>query len=132
MATAGLGYDIAATTAWLYDLDSATIAGTARQRDMMIPLCRVHADKITVPVGWELVDRRVPTPDASAAQPAPADASESIFASRSHRKPKPKPQPQRVTAPAAPRRPVIQPAPSSLLERAFRAAPRASSHLEQQ
>jgi hypothetical protein len=113
MATAGLGYDVPATRAWLYDLDAATIAGTSRQRDMIMPLCRIHADRIKVPVGWELADQRAPEPEAVAAPSEPnagaAEDAAPLFAPRSRPEPAEMPQPE--------------PAPSSLLERAFRAAP---------
>lgn len=118
MATAGLGYDITGSKAWLYDLDPATIAGTTRSRDMVVPLCRTHADRITVPVGWEFEDRRAPVPDPVAAQPEPSAASAPLFEPRS------RPEPAAPPGPAAP--PEVaepEPAPSSLLERAFRAAP---------
>ena len=113
MATAGLGYDVPGTRAWLYDLDAATIAGTSRQRDMIMPLCRTHANRIKVPVGWELADQRAPEPEPVVARPEPAaspsDSAAPLFAPRSRPEPTEMPEPE--------------PAPSSLLERAFRAAP---------
>ena len=113
MAIAGLGYDVPGTRAWLYDLDAATIAGTSRQRDMIMPLCRTHADRITVPVGWELDDQRAPEPDPVAARPgptaSPVEEAAPLFASRA----RPEPMEMPESEPAAP----------SLLERAFRAAP---------
>lgn len=115
LATAGLGYDVPGTRAWLYDLDAATIAGTSRQRDMIMPLCRAHADRIKVPVGWELDDQRAPEPEAVVA-PSELSAAESagpLFAPRSRPEPSEMPQPE----------PEREPAPPSLLERAFRAAP---------
>ena len=112
MATAGLGYDITGARAWLYDLDPATIAGTTRSRDMVVPLCRTHADRITVPVGWEFSDRRAPVPEPVAAQPEPGAAAEPLFAPRSRPEPA---DPQEVAQ--------SEPATPSLLERAFRAAP---------
>ncbi|WP_419854983.1 DUF3499 family protein [Candidatus Poriferisodalis sp.] len=117
MATAGLGYDVPGTRAWLYDLDAATIAGTSRQRDMIMPLCRVHADRIKVPVGWELDDQRAsePEPVVAASEPsaAAAESAEPLFKPRSRPEPAEMPQPE----------PDREPAPPSLLERAFRAAP---------
>ena len=114
-ATAGLGYDVPGTKAWLYDLDAATIAGTSRQRDMITPLCRSHADRIKVPVGWELADQRAPEPEAVVAQSEPSAGASAtpLFAPRS------RPEPTEVPQPA----PEHESAPSSLLERAFRAAP---------
>lgn len=112
MATAGLGYDITGARAWLYDLDPATIAGTTRSRDMVVPLCRTHADRITVPVGWEFSDRRAPVPDPVAAEQQPSVASAPLFEPRSRPEPADLPE---VVEP--------EPAPPSLLERAFRAAP---------
>lgn len=115
MATAGLGYDVLGTRAWLYDLDAATIAGSSRQRDMIMPLCRTHANRIKVPVGWELADQRIPEPEAVVARPdpstEPAAAASPLFEPRS------RPEPTELPAPEH------KPAPSSLLERAFRAAP---------
>lgn len=118
MATAGLGYDITGARAWLYDLDPGTIAGTTRQRNMVVPLCRTHADRITVPVGWEFSDRRAPVPDPIVAQPEPDAAVEPLFAPRS------RPEPA-VTEETAEPEPELEsgPEPASLLERAFRAAP---------
>ena len=116
-ATAGLGYDVPGTRAWLYDLDAATIAGTSRQRDMIMPLCRAHADRIKVPVGWVLDDQRAPAPEPVVAQPEPstvaADGAEPLFRPRSRPEPAEMSQPEPEREPAAP----------SLLERAFRAAP---------
>ena len=110
-ATAGLGYDITGTRAWLYDLDPATIAGTTRSQGMVVPLCRTHADRITVPVGWEFSDRRAPAPDPVTAQPEPSMTSAPLFEPRS------RPEPADPPGVAEP-----EPAPPSLLERAFRAA----------
>ena len=115
MATAGLGYDVPGTRAWLYDLDAATIAGTSRQCDMIMPLCRAHANRIKVPVGWVLDDQRAPEPEPVVAPSEPSAAAESaapLFTPRS--RPEPAEMPQQEPEPAAP---------SSLLERAFRAAP---------
>lgn len=113
MATAGLGYDVPGTRAWLYDLDAATIAGTSRQRDMIMPLCRTHANRIKVPVGWELADQRAPEPEPAVARPEPTakpvDGAAPLFQPRSRPEPAETPEPE--------------PAPSSLLERAFRAVP---------
>ena len=116
MATAGLGYDVPGTRAWLYDLDAATIAGTSRQRDMIMPLCRTHANRIKVPVGWVLDDQRAPEPEPVVAPSGPsaaaAESAPPLFAPRS--RPEPAEMPQSEPEPAAP---------PSLLERAFRAAP---------
>ena len=115
MATAELGYDVPQTRAWLYDLDAATIAGTSRQRDMIMPLCRAHADRIKVPVGWELDDRRAPEPEPAKTPPEPSaeapEGVEPLF------KPRSRPEPTEMPEPDP------EPAPSSLLERAFRASP---------
>lgn len=119
-ATAGLGYDITRTTAWIYDLDAATMAGAGRQRDVVVPLCPAHADRIRVPQGWAFQDQRVQVPDpirdpVPAPDPAPVDdgapdTSEAapLFEPRS----RPEPEPLSEV-----------PAQPSLLERAFRAAP---------
>lgn len=127
MATAGLGYDITGARAWLYDLDPATIAGTTRSRDMVVPLCRTHADRITVPVGWEFTDRRAPAPDPVATQPETSEAAAPLFEPR--KRPEPAVEPAAAEAeladPAMAEREMAEPepAPPSLLERAFRAAP---------
>lgn len=117
IATAGLGYDVPGTRAWLYDLDAATIAGTSRQRDMIMPLCRAHADRIKVPVGWALDDQRAPAAEPVVARPEPsavaAAGAEPLFRPRSRPEPAEMSQPEPEREPAAP----------SLLERAFRAAP---------
>ena len=114
MATAGLGYDVLGTRAWLYDLDAATIAGNSRRRDMTMALCRTHADRIKVPVGWVLDDQRTPDPDpVEAPAEANAPAAAPLFAPRSRPEPSETPRPRSEPEPAAP----------SLLERAFRAAP---------
>ena len=115
LATDGLGYDVLQTRAWLYDLDAATMAGTSRERDMIMPLCRRHADRIKVPVGWELADQRAHEPEPVMAPPAPSDEApegvEPLF------KPRSRPEPTEMPEPDP------EPAPSSLLERAFRASP---------
>ncbi|WP_419842437.1 DUF3499 family protein [Candidatus Poriferisodalis sp.] len=114
-ATAGLGYDVLGTKAWLYDLDDTALAGGARGRVVAMPLCRTHANRITVPVGWEFTDRRALGLDVEpvvGAEPSTgaAAAASPLFEPRS------RPEPEPVLAP--------EPAPSpSLLERAFRAAP---------
>ncbi len=113
MAIAGLGYDITGARAWLYDLDPATVAGTTRSRNVVVPLCRVHADRITVPVGWEFEDRRMPAPDPVA--PPPSEPPAPLFESRS------RPEPSESSE--SPQAVESEPAPPSLLERAFRAAP---------
>ena len=127
MATAGLGYDITGARAWLYDLDPATIAGTTRSRDVVVPLCRTHADRITVPVGWEFVDRRAPAPDPVPAQPETEVSAAPLFAPRSRPEPVEPLEPAEAAEPAAPaespRAVEREPASPSLLERAFRAAP---------
>ncbi|WP_420625268.1 hypothetical protein [Candidatus Poriferisodalis sp.] len=119
MATAGLGYEVPQTRAWLYDLDAATIAGTSRNRDIIVPLCRAHADRIKVPVGWEFVDRRAPESEPVMVQSSPSArtpesaAAPPLFEPRSRPEPAEMPEPESEPAPA----------PASLLERAFRATP---------
>ncbi len=106
-ATAGLGYDIARTMAWIYDLDAATMAGARRNRDVIVPLCPMHADRIRAPLGWDFQDQRVAEPEPVS---MPSEATEPLFEPRS------RPEPAAVVEPA----PEAQP---SMLERAFRAAP---------
>ncbi|WP_419921593.1 DUF3499 family protein [Candidatus Poriferisodalis sp.] len=106
-ATAGLGYDIVRTMAWIYDLDAATMAGARRNRDVVVPLCPMHADRIRVPLGWDFQDQRVAEPKP---EPMPADITEPLFEPRS------RPEPEALAEPL----PQEQP---SMLERAFRAAP---------
>ena len=129
-ATAGLGYDVPGMRAWIVDLDAATMAGTARHRDMLMALCRTHADRIRVPVGWEMDDRRAPAPIAAAVpdtneDPAPSADAAPLFRPRMRPEPAEMPgpatEPAPAPAPAAAAEP--EPAPASLLERAFRAAP---------
>lgn len=50
-AQATLAYDYAASTVWLDDL-------AAEAHPSLYDVCRRHADALTVPNGWELVDRR--------------------------------------------------------------------------
>ena len=103
-ASAALGYNVAQVTAWLYDLEEPKATGTGRSRDLVVPLCRGHADRIKVPVGWHLEDRRSPPPPTDAAR-AP------LFEPRKRPAPEPaEPDPEPVPT-------------STLLERAFRAAP---------
>ena len=130
MATAGLGYDITGARAWLYDLDPATIAGTTRGRDMAVLLCRAHADRITVPVGWEFTDRRSPVPDPVVTVPASSEFAASLFEPRSRPEPVESPESAEPAESVEDAEPVElpraverEPAPPSLLERAFRAAP---------
>lgn len=117
-ATAGLGYDITRITAWIYDLDAATMAGAGRQRDVVVPLCPAHADRIRVPQGWALQDQRVRVPDPirnPAPDPAPAEdgAPDTADAAPLF---EPRSRPEPVPSSEVPAQP-------SLLERAFRAAP---------
>ena len=106
-ATAGLGYDIARTSAWIYDLDAATMSGAHRNRDVVVPLCPVHAGRIRVPLGWDFQDQRVPEPEPG---PRLAEAAGPLSEPRS------RPEPETLAEPS----PQTQP---SMLERAFRAAP---------
>lgn len=120
-ATAGLGYDVPGMKAWIVDLDAATMAGTSRHRDMLMVLCRTHADRIKVPVGWELDDQRAPAPAAAVPdtneEPATSPDTAPLF------RPRMRPEPAEMPGPATEPAPEHEPAPSSLLERAFRAAP---------
>ncbi|HEU4397409.1 MAG TPA: DUF3499 family protein [Actinomycetota bacterium] len=53
-ATATFVYDYQARTTWLDAL-------AAERHPMAYDLCPAHADGLTVPRGWRLVDRRGPT-----------------------------------------------------------------------
>lgn len=50
-AASTLGYDYAESTVWLVDL-------TGEPHPATYDLCLRHADTLTVPIGWELRDRR--------------------------------------------------------------------------
>ena len=52
--TATLTYDYAASV--------ATIAGLGAPHPMQYDLCDLHTDRLSVPVGWTLVDQRVVAP----------------------------------------------------------------------
>jgi hypothetical protein len=62
IAEATLTYHYASRTAWLDDLDGETEPATYE-------LCTQHADRFTVPLGWDREDRRVS--DAPLPQPLP-------------------------------------------------------------
>ena len=62
-AVASLGYDYRARTVWL---DPCLDPDPSRH-----DLCQRHADRLRVPAGWRLHDRRAALPDALAL-PAPA------------------------------------------------------------
>jgi hypothetical protein len=62
-AVASLGYDYRARTVWL----DACLDPDPSRHD----LCQGHADRLRVPTGWRLHDRRGAVPD-SLAMPAPA------------------------------------------------------------
>ena len=120
-ATAGLGYEVPQTRAWLYDLDAATIAGTSRQRDVIVPLCRAHADRIKVPVGWEFVDRRAPEPEPVMERSSPSARAPQSAATSPLFEPRSRPEPAEMAESESESE--SAPASASLLERAFRAAP---------
>ena len=122
-ATAGLGYDVPGMRAWLYDLDAATMAGTSRERDAIMPLCRAHADRIKVPVGWELDDQRAPAPAPAPAAAEPTDDPVASADATPLFRPRMRPEPAEMPGAATETAPEHEPASSSLLERAFRAAP---------
>ena len=50
-AVAILAYDYRESTAWLDDIGSAPDGSH-------LPLCITHADRLRVPMGWRLEDRR--------------------------------------------------------------------------
>lgn len=52
-AAATLGYHYASRLVWLDSLDTDQVPG---EQD----LCALHADRVTVPIGWALEDRRTP------------------------------------------------------------------------
>jgi Protein of unknown function (DUF3499) len=54
-ATATFVYDYARRTTWLDPL-------AVERHPMAYDLCRRHADALSVPRGWQLVDRRTPPP----------------------------------------------------------------------
>lgn len=122
-ATAGLGYDVPGMKAWIVDLDAATMAGTSRHRDMLMVLCRTHADRIKVPVGWELDDQRAPAPEPTPAAPTTSDNPATSVAAAPLFRPRLRPEPAEMPGSASEPESEPEPAPSSLLERAFRAAP---------
>ena len=62
VAEATLTYHYASRTAWLDDLEGDPDPATYE-------LCTQHADRFTVPVGWNREDRR--TSDAPVPQPVP-------------------------------------------------------------
>lgn len=49
-----MSFDYAARSVWLDDIAGPVHAGTGW------PMCDRHADRLTPPVGWTLVDRRGP------------------------------------------------------------------------
>ena len=55
VAAATFVYDYGARTTWL-----GPLAG--ERHPMAYDLCRTHADHLTVPLGWRLVDRRPAPP----------------------------------------------------------------------
>ena len=67
-ATATLTYDYAGQTAWLERL-------AAEPHPMTHDLCATHADRLSVPQGWRLEDRRIVAPLTSPAPHAAAAAS---------------------------------------------------------
>lgn len=66
-ATATLTYDYAAQGAWLERLSAET-------HPMTHDLCEAHADRMSVPQGWRLEDRRI-VADINAGAAASADAA---------------------------------------------------------
>lgn len=54
-AIATLTYDYATSTVWLREL-------TDHKEAHGSDLCQTHADRLRVPVGWALDDRRTPVP----------------------------------------------------------------------
>lgn len=47
-----------ATLVYDYPSRVATLAALAPAHPMQYDLCEAHADRVSVPVGWSLVDRR--------------------------------------------------------------------------
>ena len=62
-ATATFAYAPAQLRAWVGDL-------TEERRAVGHDLCGVHADRLTVPSGWELTDARTERASLSAVEPA--------------------------------------------------------------
>ncbi|HCB34508.1 MAG TPA: hypothetical protein DEP69_04990, partial [Acidimicrobiaceae bacterium] len=75
---AALGYDLRTQRAWVYDIDPADRAGGAVASDGAMALCRRHADRTKVPVGWQLDDRRE---RRAVPQPVVADTAPTSVAS---------------------------------------------------
>lgn len=55
---AGLGYDLRKCEAWLFDLSGPPAEVRSALDAGAVALCDQHASEITVPLGWELDDRR--------------------------------------------------------------------------
>ncbi len=49
-----MGFAYEARIVWLEDITQPVIPGLG------YPMCESHADRVTAPVGWSLVDRRRP------------------------------------------------------------------------
>ena len=81
LACARLGCTERAHTVLVFEPGSAAawlMHAVEAHRTQGILLCRVHADVVTVPMGWNLVDERDPTwePVVTSAAPAPAPEPE--------------------------------------------------------
>ncbi len=117
---AGLGYDIRAQRAWVYDLAASAGASGSVAPDGAMALCEKHADSANVPQGWELVDSRTSTTgpvSAPTAEPAVSSAptepavSSAPTASAAPPPPSPPPVPPRTASVIAPAPPPPSPPP---------------------
>jgi hypothetical protein len=112
-AAACLTYDSDSSEVWLED--------PRTDDEPAQVVCSLHAESLTVPLGWKVTDRRSPRPDA--VDPVPAQESGSQAALELDFEPEPEPEydpePERepVADRATPRRP--KPKRTSLLDRAF-------------
>lgn len=63
VAVATFSFSPATLEAWLGDLDP-------NPRSLGQPLCSIHADRVSVPKGWQLVDDRTSPAPLSSAEPS--------------------------------------------------------------
>jgi hypothetical protein len=81
LACARLGCTERAHTVLVFEPGSAAawlMHAVEAHRTQGILLCRTHADVVTVPMGWNLVDERDPTWEPVAASPAPSPDPEPV------------------------------------------------------
>ncbi len=134
---AGLGYDIRAQQAWIYDLEPEIAAGGSVAPDGAMALCEKHTGLAKVPQGWKLENNRTSSGSADLNSDSDETAAlppEVLPTPKTDPVPRPEPSaPQidepdrveptrRITAqPVEPIQEVTTETP--LLERAFRAVP---------